>query len=493
MILEKEKIYRYMRHIILPEISGQGQKKLLESSVLVYGSGVNETSPLVYYLAACGIGHIYCCFEDNGNYEQLFENARDLNKDVTISLINETSWYEGSIRDYTACEGYTFRILLTSIKNKDIAVKQLGCLKRYGCPLPTLVVFQYGWKGILCLIDSAQKLNLFTSILESFMDKIYTFEECSPKTVDGMLSAYLLGTCSVIEGIKMCLNIGKPLEAILYSDLSTTEFKAIDYNNIEKLIPMLSGSSENEKHKSTNYKKLSDSKVLIVGTGGLGSPAAYGLCMAGIGTIGLVDYDRVEISNLNRQILHSESRIGMLKVDSAEIFLKRMRLEQKVITYSTQLNKDNAFEIIKDYDIVISAVDNLQTRYLLNDACFMLKKPMIEAGVLRFDGLAMTIIPGEGSCYRCLFPQMPKPGTTPSCSEVGVLGPVPGVFGFIQASETVKLLSGIGTTLENKLLLYDVLDSEFVVAELCKNPACPLCGENPSIKDLVEYEFKCDN
>lgn len=494
MILEKEQILRYMRHIILPEVSGPGQKKLLESSVFVYGSAVKEASALIYYLAASGIGHIYCCFQDRNDYELLVENVRDLNEDVVISLIDEKSWCEGQVKDVTAIEGFVFRILLTNFKRKDSVGQHFSSFKKYEHFLPTLTIVENGWKGALCLLNSPEKLDSFTSsISKEFLDNKLEHRECLSEVVGSILTASLLSTYSVVEGIKMCLNIGRPLEGILYSDLSAMEFKVIGYNDIERLTCLLLDNAGYEEGKATEHKKFADSKVLIVGTGGLGSAAAYALCLVGVGTIGLVDYDRVEISNLNRQILHSASRVGMPKVDSAHFFLKRMRPELKVITYDTQFNKNNALEIIKDYDIVIDGVDNLQTRYLLNDACFILKKPLIEAGVLRFDGLGMTIMPGESSCYRCIFPEMPKPGSIPSCSEAGVLGPIPGIFGFIQAAETVKLLTGIGTTLKNRLLFFDGLNSEFIVSELWKNPKCPLCGEKPLINELVEYKFVCDN
>lgn len=494
MILEKHQIHRYMRHIILPEVSGPGQKKLLESSVLVYGSSVDKASALIYYLAASGIGHIYCCFTDCDKHELLFENIRDLNEDVVVSLIDEKAWCEGSIEYNTDGDSFVYRILLTNFETMGSIVKLLSALKTCGIFIPTIVILESGWRGALCLIDSSQRVEaLLTLIANASPENRSEYKKSSPEADGCIFTASLLGACSVVEGIKACLNIGKPLEGFLYSDLATMEFKAIDYNEVESLASLLTDSSVYEDYNDIGRKNLADSKVLIVGTGGLGSPAAYALCMAGVGTIGLVDFDRVEISNLNRQILHASSRIGMPKVESAQFFLKRMNPELNVITYDTQFSKENALEIIKDYDIVIDGVDNFETRYLLNDACFISKKPMIEAGVLRFDGLSMTIIPGEGSCYRCIFPEMPRPGSTPSCSEAGVLGPIPGIFGFLEAAETVKLLSGVGTTLRNKLLFFDALDSEFVVSELCKNPKCPVCGENPSIKGLVEYEFVCDS
>jgi len=247
-------------------------------------------------------------------------------------------------------------------------------------------------------------------------------------------------------------------------------------------------------NEAIDYKKaeekLSNAKVLIVGAGGLGSPSSLALAMAGVGSIGLVDSDVVEISNLNRQVLHASSRIGISKAESAKFMLTSINPKININTYIENLSKENAKEIIDNYDLVISAVDNIQTRYLINDSCYFMKKPVIEAGVLRFDGTNTTIIPDEGHCYRCLYPNLNTNGM--SCAETGVLGAVPGLMGFIQAVEAYKVITGLGTNLRNKILLFDGLGMEFNVINLDKNPDCPLCGNNPTIEKLQDYTFRCN-
>ena len=239
--------------------------------------------------------------------------------------------------------------------------------------------------------------------------------------------------------------------------------------------------------KTHNTKKLAHSKVLIVGTGGLGSPVAYALSCLGVGTIGVVDYDSVEISNLNRQILHSTSRIGMPKVESAKVFIENNNPQVNVITYNTRINIHNALDIIGDYDVIIDAVDNFPSRYLLNDSCFFANKPLVDAAAVSLHGLIMTILPNKGPCYRCTFPLMANQKAGTSCSEAGVLGPVPGVMGFLQATEVVKLLLDVGDTLYNRIIYYDALDSDFDTISMNKSTNCDLCGSHPTITTLTEY------
>jgi len=238
-------------------------------------------------------------------------------------------------------------------------------------------------------------------------------------------------------------------------------------------------------------RRLKGSSVLIVGTGGLGSPASLYLAAAGVGRIGLVDYDLVDESNLQRQIVHSTSTIGVPKVESAKERLLEINPYIEVVTYNTMLSKDNVFEIIKDYDLVIDGTDNFHTRYLLNDACYFAKKPLIYGSIFRFDGQVTVFDARLGPCYRCLYPVPPPPGTVPSCAEGGVFGVLPGVIGALQATEAIKLLLGIGEPLIGKLLIYDALNMDFRTLKLRKDPACPLCGENPTIKELVDYEAFC--
>ncbi|NPA52791.1 MAG: molybdopterin-synthase adenylyltransferase MoeB [Aquificae bacterium] len=242
-------------------------------------------------------------------------------------------------------------------------------------------------------------------------------------------------------------------------------------------------------------KKLLDSKVLVIGAGGLGSPSLYYLAAAGVGTLGIVDFDVVDFSNLQRQILHSTDRVGMPKVESAKKTIQALNPDVNVIAHNEKIHKNNVMDIIKDYDIVLDGSDNFPTRFLINDACFFLGKPLVSAAILRFEGQLTTFDyrdKNNSPCYRCLFPEPPPPGLVPSCQEAGLLGVVGGIMGTLQANEALKLILDIGEPLVGKLLVFDALHTEFNVVKLRKDKGCPLCSENPKIKELVEYEQACD-
>lgn len=241
---------------------------------------------------------------------------------------------------------------------------------------------------------------------------------------------------------------------------------------------------------SKGQRNLLDAKVVIVGAGGLGSPVAVYLALAGVGTIGIVDFDVVEISNLQRQILHRQSDIGKSKVLSAKQSLAEYNSDVKVVGHEAPLTSENAMEIISQYDIIINGADNFPARYLVNDAAYLSGKPLVDGSILIFDGQASVFIPGQG-CYRCLFPSPPPPGVVPSCAEAGVLGALPGLVGSIQAVETMKLILGAGEPLVGRLLLIDALSMDFRTVKLRRNPQCPLCGDNPTIHELIDYEVFC--
>ena len=241
---------------------------------------------------------------------------------------------------------------------------------------------------------------------------------------------------------------------------------------------------------SRGQRNLLQSKALIVGAGGLGSPSAIYLALAGVGTIGIVDFDVVEISNLQRQILHHTADIGRPKLQSARDSLKAYNPDVNVVLHEARLESHNAREIISQYDLVINGADNFATRYLVNDACYLEGKPLVDGSILIFDGQATVFIPGEG-CYRCLFPSPPPPGMVPNCAEAGVLGALTGLVGSIQATEALKLILGIGESLSSRLLLIDALSMSFREVKLKRNPSCPLCGDNPSITELIDYEVFC--
>ena len=238
-------------------------------------------------------------------------------------------------------------------------------------------------------------------------------------------------------------------------------------------------------------KKLLESKVFLVGAGGLGSPAAFYLAAAGIGKIGISDNDDVDFSNLQRQILHSTKDVGHPKVQSAKETLEALNPDIEVVPYTERLNSENIIDIIKDYDVILDGSDNFPTRYLVNDACVMLGKPLSHGSIFRFDGQAPTILPGQGPCYRCLYESPPPPDLVPSCQEAGVLGIIAGIIGVVQATEVIKLRLEKGELLNGKLLLYDSLNMDFKKLKIQRNPACPMCGENPTIKELIDYEEFC--
>jgi molybdopterin/thiamine biosynthesis adenylyltransferase len=237
-------------------------------------------------------------------------------------------------------------------------------------------------------------------------------------------------------------------------------------------------------------KKILNTEVVIIGAGGLGSPAAYYLAATGVGKIGIVDSDRADLSNLQRQILHFTKDVGRLKTESAKEKLIAINPDCKVVMHNTRINAQNVLDIIGSYDAVIDGSDNFPTRYLINDACVISRTPLFEGAVISFSGQAITIIPHESACYRCLYEEPPPPGLIPSCQEAGVMGAIPGVIGIIQATEVIKWILGKGNLLTDRLLIYNGLEMEFNEVKVARNPQCPVCGDNPSIKELKEENYQ---
>ena len=235
-------------------------------------------------------------------------------------------------------------------------------------------------------------------------------------------------------------------------------------------------------------KKIKNAKVLIIGAGGLGAPALLYLAAAGVGTLGIVDADVVDLTNLQRQVIHFTPDLKKPKVESAAEKIRQINPHVKIKTYQELFLAKNAFDILDDYDVVLDGTDNFPAKFLINDACVMRKKPLSHGGILRFEGQTITIVPDEGPCYRCIFEEPPPPGLVPSCREAGILGAVAGVLGTIQATEILKLILGVGEPLIGKLLRWNALTQEFRKLNIQKNPACPLCGENPTITKLADYE-----
>ncbi|MGH4123996.1 MAG: ThiF family adenylyltransferase [Clostridium sp.] len=489
MILSKDQINRYLRNIIIPEISGPGQKKLTESKIYLYASTVQEASSLIYYLAASGIGYISCYFKSSLGYGKLFKNIQDLNSDVVMDLIDNELKVVCSNSLFN--EDFIIRILISKYKDLQNNLISFDNSKHSSKFIPTILVIDNAWNGYLQTFCNREDFNELL-IKPLPLDLNFPHNDAYEKE-GSLLSNCILCALTAVECIKLSLNIGTILDNPLYFNLQSMKFSKSDNKIFNLAITDFIKNSyyENKSSKNSpknhNTKKLSDSKVLIVGTGGLGSPVAYALSCLGIGTIGVVDYDSVEISNLNRQILHATSRIGMPKVESAEIFISDLNPDVKVVTYNTSINVNNALDIIEGYDVIIDAVDNFPARYLLNDSCFFANKPLVDAAAVRFHGLIMTILPNKGPCYRCAFPVMSNQKAGTSCSEAGVLGPVPGVMGFLQATEVVKLLLDLGDTLCNRIIYYDALDSDFDTISMNRSTNCNLCGTEPTINTLVEY------
>jgi adenylyltransferase/sulfurtransferase len=239
-------------------------------------------------------------------------------------------------------------------------------------------------------------------------------------------------------------------------------------------------------------KKIKATSVLCIGAGGLGSPIAMYLAAAGIGKIGIVDFDTVDYSNLQRQILHTDADVGRSKAESAKETIRGINPNTEVVIHNTRISSENALDLIRPYDIVVDGTDNFPTRYLTNDACVLLKKPNVYGSIFRFEGQASVFAPHLGGpCYRCLYPEPPPPGMVPSCAEGGVLGVLPGIIGCIQTTEIIKLAIGKGTSLIGRLVLFNALDMKFKELKLRRDPACPICGEHPTIKELIDYEVFC--
>jgi adenylyltransferase/sulfurtransferase len=239
-------------------------------------------------------------------------------------------------------------------------------------------------------------------------------------------------------------------------------------------------------------KQINRASVLVVGAGGLGSPVAFYLAAAGVGKIGIVDNDVVDTSNLQRQILHTTADVGRKKVESARETLLALNPNLEIVPHDVRLNAGNILDILQDYHVVAEGSDNFPTKFLVNDACVMTGTPLSMAGIFRFSGQMLTVIPRQGPCYRCLIPQPPPPGAIPSCQEAGVLGAMAGVVGVIQATEILKLILGKGQVLRGRLLLFEALQMRFEPIEVKRNPECPVCSETPSITELIDYDLACE-
>jgi len=293
----------------------------------------------------------------------------------------------------------------------------------------------------------------------------------------------LLIVPSIAGGIDAVGHGGAP-SFKLETDPETMEFSSDEIMRYSRHLIMPEVTLEGQK-------RLKAAKVLCVGTGGLGAPLAMYLAAAGVGTIGLVDFDTVDVTNLQRQIIHRESTVGKPKIDSAEQTMKEINPYINIVKHEVMLTSENALDILKDYDVIADGTDNFQTRYLVNDACVLLGKPNAYGSIFRFEGLASVFYAADGPCYRCLYPEPPPPGMVPSCAEAGVLGVLPGIIGVIQAIETVKLILSEGQPLIGRLLTFNALKMQFRELKVRKNPECPVCGPNATIKELIDYDEFC--
>jgi len=461
LILAKDQINRYMRHIAMPEISGSGQKKLLDSSVVLFCENLRNASLALYYLVASGIGSIYCSVSDSSGWDRLSRSLSDLNSDAKAQLL-----------DKEGMEGLDERPSTVIINGSlNFAGKTLRDICKDGSiniSTPIVISLHDGWKGLVRTLASHADVQEFLTEIDALAA---TSSDSPTFDFSNSLSSYFASLIAVIEHIKQALSLGKPISRALYFDLFNMNFDFIPdlADAFDKLLSL--------DKRADSFAIPDCSRVLITGCGGLGSPAAFALAASGAVELGLVDFDSVELSNLNRQIMHSSSRIGMPKVQSAELFLRQINPNLGLELLNVRISKGNVQNIISSYDVIIGGFDNLPSRYVLNDACYAAGKPWIEGGALDISGLATTIIPGEGHCYRCIFPETEDNVLVPSCSETGVLGPVPGIVGVVQAAEALKLLAGTGEPLKNRILFFDVFDTDIYIADHGKNRYCDLCGK----------------
>lgn len=472
-LTDANQIKRYLRHIIMPDIGGSGQKKLLDTRILICASHLDSCDLLIRYLTAIGIGHIDCFFESKVGWESTLATLSDLNPDVTFQLSD----------NFVTDTDFTF-----VIGNTGYATKMSTLLINSASSIisPTFISINEAWLGCFGLCQDKNEISAFLETIKKkgfFEKQDFTIDHFSDN-LGMLLSTCFVGTLLAIEIVKSRLKIGVQLTDIFYFDLINYTFD--NQFSTSDLSYSVFDLSEYEMKNS-----LKSANVLTIGAGGLGCPANLVLALAGVEKLSLIDFDHVEISNLNRQILHSTSTIGLLKVESAKRALEAINPNLQVTTYSGAFSKENARGIIKKNDLVIDGLDNLPTRYLLNDACYLEKKPLVEAGALAYYGQVTTIVPDEGPCFRCLFPETNNQ-TAGSCSETGVLGPVPGLMGVLEAIEAIKLIVGIPATLKGKLLMIDVLETSFDTFTFRKYEDCPLCGKHPTIHELGDFTFVCE-
>jgi len=458
---------RYYRQIILPEIGIEGQRKLRDSTVIIKAQTVGSCAFLLYYLAAVGIGTLYCDFAEEHGLGFLIRQIQAFNSGVKIQAV--PAGLKNLPRDAGVCviQG-SFQYLAQSHDQPD------------GKWIPLIIAANQGWQGWFQFIKRPDYLGM---LLSGPGQQPPMGQNIPDDGAESVFSRHLLGALAAVEVVKSLLGLENSATYGLEFDLFTMRFVRYEGRRTcptsianPCVTPETLGASPG-LITTADTQQLAQSQVVVVGSGGLGSPVLYTLAQAGVGTIALVDYDRVDISNLNRQILHSETRLGLPKVDSAEVFLRQLNPAINLIKHNTCLTEDNARDIISACDMVVDCVDNLNTRYLVNEACALLNKPLVEAGVNGFEGIATTIMAARSACYQCLFPARPSLDCNAKYGPEGILGPVAGVLGTIQGCEACKYLTKKGTALFNSILAYDALEAQFEVFHTEKNPSCPICAK----------------
>lgn len=429
MIMTENQICKYMKHILIPEIGRQGQEKILDSSVILHIEAADKASLMLYYLASAGVGQIYCSMDDTSGWKELSDSFACMNSDAKIQLQTHealrTSAIQASTRIIAGSAGFAARIIEDIVKHEN-PVKSI----------PTVVCIYNIWKGIVRTFTGHEELKEFLEAASQYRSLHITGNSCS----SGSISAFFSSLTAVIEHIKTVLTVGKPLLKALYYDLSIMEFDFVDKTSDSHYRLMYSTQPEE------NFNMLKASSVLITGCGGEGYSAAYSLASSGVGRIGLA-------SSLNRRII-------LPKLQSSEVFFE---------AYNTIACEENLPDFLSSYDIIIAGIDDPSFGNMLRNACAKAGKPLLEAGMLDISGAVTSIIPGGESRFSRKMPAFSR--------EKGVLEPAAGILGIIQAAEAVKLLTGIGKSLENRLLLYDIFDTDIYVSEGSK-PAVVSISKN---------------
>ncbi|MDW7672615.1 MAG: ThiF family adenylyltransferase [Bacillota bacterium] len=460
--LSPQQVQRYLRQIIMPQISGKGQETLLKTHVILYMPSLQWGGMMLAYLAAVGVGQITCVLENMTKGSEIIRHVMDLNPETQLEVMPANE-------PWIPANQHTTNAYIV-IGPDDFAArhtqKAASIVSEDG--VPHIFVGANPWKGTLWAYGHNLEHEGEKAVLQDFSDDALT--------VGQVLSASFGGTLAVIELVKIRLDIGRKLEKPFTYDLMNMTFGeevgddeieslAVDtYNDLEHL-------NDDELHQ-----RLAKGKVLVIGSGGLGSPASFALAQAGIGTLGLVDHDYIDLSNLNRQILHTTSRIGQPKVASGAITLEMLNSNMRVNIYQERMTETNVDRLLMAYDLLLDGLDNLPSRYVANKAAVAAAKPFVSAGVLTFYGQSTSILPGDGPCYECIFPQTEGNGNAPTCEETGVLGAVPGLMGIIQAAEVIKLLCDTKPSLQNQYLMVDALEREFTTIQLPRKETCPVCG-----------------